>query len=146
MKRFTFSLSSLLSVREGEKDQALQAYAKAMKNRVEMEKHYRAEEEKFHAYERELTESMRGAVHPQMHAQRVQSLQEGQVYLSQLAAAVKGFKNREQNLLCSLIEAKNNLDILEKLKSRRKEKHRLSAMRKEEIEMEDIMNARRYVP
>lgn len=143
MKKFSFPLASLMSVREGQKEDALQEYAKALKNRIEIEKHYQEEAEKFDRYQQEMAEDMKGLIQAAVYAQRMSTITQGKEYLSQLKAAVTGFRNREQKMLSVLIEAKNNLDILEKLKKKQKDKFTQECNRKEEMEMEDIINGRR---
>lgn len=145
MKPFQFRLDAVLMLRESEKQDAYQAYGYAIRKRRALEAACRRVSDELHELRRQIS-ALRASVFPaSLQPHFFSALQDKEERLNSLLKQLARAEQTEQEKLDAFLEAKARVDILEKLKSKRRQAHFREAFRQEEKAIEDLVNLR-YAP
>lgn len=143
MKKFRFNLEALLKLRDWEEQRSRSALGLAAQEverlRARIDELSQDQDRAFSAWDgtgsQTFTPADRAALVNQVSAIRGSA--------EQAAAELKDALERRKAAMAQLVAASRQKRVVESLKTRRQEEHRVEAFRAETLEIEDIFNARR---
>lgn len=142
MKGFSFRLQAVLTLRESEEEKALEAYAQAMKKRRATEHACEQQTRRIQDLQNRL-DALREGRFPATNQQNFfQSLCDAQTHLNKQLELLAKDKEAEQKKLHELLIAKSKVDILERLKEKRRDTFEREMIRQQEKEVDDLIGAR----
>ncbi len=145
MKPFVFRLDAVLMLRESEKQVAFDAYGVAIRKRQKLEETCHQTSQYLHKL-REIIAQQRQSVFPAaLQPAFMNELQDGEENLQNQLKQLARAEQTEQEKLDAFLEAKTRVDVLEKLKQKRRSSHQYAQYKEEEKELDDLVNAR-YAP
>lgn len=144
MKRFHFKLETVKKLRELHLDQAMQAYSQAMEMRKQAESFILQLQEHLHRHEQELVSVRSG----QAFGAAVQDVwQSGHFHIlheiEKLGERLQELRKAENEARERFFQARMQVKSIEQLEEKDRKEHLREGERAEELELEDMINARR---
>ena len=143
MKPFRFSLEAITTLREHDKEAALERYGKAVQQRQAQEKRLKEAKEQIEVMRQSIalcrTEGIIQHAQQEAFMQALKSKEEFRVKTEEVFAQTL---TEERRQLDKFLEMKKRLEIILNLKDKRRSSHLSQEMSKEEKEVQDLFNSR----
>jgi len=145
MKPFTFRLEAVQRLRESEMQDAYEAYGVAIQRRMRLENTARGISQELHDLRAHISNLRENVFPASLQPHFMASLQDAEERLESVLKQLSRAEQTEQEKLDLFLQAKARVDILDKLKDKRRDAHMREQYRAEEKEIEDLVSTR-YVP
>lgn len=145
MKRFQFSLDSVLTLRKFRKSEKAAELSKAMRQRLEIERNIRQCRSGLEDLEKSLRDTFSNRVHVHELLLLQDALRGKREDLSALESGFAESLERENAAREAVKKAQQECEALHKLEERQRERARREAEREDEKAMEEFVTARRAV-
>ena len=130
-------------LRESKKDLAMRNYKKVLKKRVQAEFFIQKELEKQLRYEKKFSKKNNERFSPKNATQQSLVIDQGRKTLGLIQSTLEDLKKKEEQCLQDLLNAKEQLTLLEKLKAKKQSAYKHQCLEWERKEMEEISQIRR---
>lgn len=142
MKRFKFRLDAYLSIKEHEKNKAMEAYAAIVSKKNAHVLHKQELDDKLQKLNASRLENMRGTFVARDYQAYLIAYSDLVKELEGVSKALKLLEDEQEKAVSRWMQAKKEVDILHEVKTRRYKKFKEEWFRFEEKEIGDIVNAR----
>lgn len=142
MKRFRFRLDPVLTVRTWEEERARTAYSQAVAQEMRIVDELRTVEARIEAGMAEWRERNTRPGHPSEMTSRWRHLLTLERERSDVAARLITVRRIRDQKMKLLVESHRRVKVLDTLKDRQRQEHLVDQRRREEREIDDIVNAR----
>lgn len=142
MKRFKFRLDAYLSIKEHEKNKAMEAYAAIVSKKNGHVLHRQELDDKLQNLNASRLENMCGTFVARDYQAYLIAYSDLVKELEEVSKALKLLEDEQEKAVSRWMQAKKEVDILHEVKARRYKKFKEEWFRFEEKEIGDIVNAR----
>lgn len=142
MKTFKFRIEALLTLRKSKTTQAIEAYSKAMARTKECKMAYDGLVQRECALKQEVQEARTGEFIAGEQVVYQTQIEENKKMMRQLLEMLDEAKKEERMRFQDFLEAKKEEDILVKLKEKKQDAFNKEELKREGIELDDIVQAR----
>ncbi len=145
MKKFRFSLQSVLTLRKIQQEKTLETYAEAVSRSMEL--HH----ELMNAVQRQeylamlIQEQREASLSASMQQAYAEALEEAEIKSKKLKESLKSAEEEKARKLSEFLQAKQKTEVMVKLRDKEENAFVQEELRNEEKELEDITIARRDV-
>lgn len=146
MKRFRFRLESVLTIRTWEEERAHTAYGQALKQELRLTEELRGVETRIDASVAEWRAQSARPGHPSDLTLRWRHLLTLERERTDVAGKLVTARRIRDQKMKTLVDAHRRVKVLETLRERQNQAHVVDQRRREERELDDIVNARRFQP
>jgi flagellar export protein FliJ len=142
MKRFVFSLETVLVLRRREEEHQRELYGKAVANRDSLKLALSNALGHLEVLQRELHSKRLGSTKKDDNLTFIHSIRQQRDFCEVVTQRVVRADREVEIRLAGWMEARKGVQVLEKLREKHLERHRLSEERLEERALDDLINAR----
>lgn len=142
MKRFRFRLEPVLTVRNWEEERAKTAYGQALQQERRIAGELRAVEVRIDAGVSEWRAQSARPTHPSERTMRWQHLLSLERERADVAGKLVSARRIREQKMKTLVDAHRRVRVLETLREKQSQAHTADQRRREEREIDDIVNAR----
>lgn len=146
MKRFRFRLEPVLTIRNWEEERAQTAYSQALKQEMRLNEELRGVETRIEASVADWRAQSTRPGHPSELTQRWRHLLVLERERTDVAGKLVSARRIRDQKMKALVDAHRRVKVLETLRERQNHAHVVDQRRREERELDDIVNARRFQP
>lgn len=143
MKKFEFPLQAILTLRSMKQEKALEIYAKSVQDCADKRSQMMNASRRMDDLEKLITTDGSGRFSPAMRQAYMSAFDHAKVELEKREKALEQAEKEKDKHLAEFLDRKRQKEILEHLKEKQLEEHLAESYRKEEVEIEDLVIARR---
>ncbi len=143
MKPFRFSLEAIITLREHDKESALERYGKAVQQRQAKENHLKEVRNQIDTLRQDIAICRQeGKFFPSQHEAFMEELRNKENFRVKTEEDFAQALTEERRQLDKFLEAKKRLEVIVNLKNKRNITHLAQELNKEEKEVQDLFNSR----
>ena len=143
MKKFVFPLQAILTLRELKQEQALETYARSVQDCAAKRSDMLSAARRADSLEKLLSQDSGARYSASMRSAYLKALDASREEVSRREKILSDAEKLKEKNLADYLDRKRKKEILENLREKKQHEHLADGYRREEIEIEDLVIARR---